>query len=105
MGVTSQAPIAVTSRFVGELKAQGEDEGQDKLDECFAIVEQLEVGGFIMEIDGEGAILAFGFVGLWHVSSPFVRGWVRMRHRAGNMLKDQSDCERIGTLPLNPLNT
>jgi hypothetical protein len=42
-----------------------------------------------MEIDGEGAILAFGFVGLWHVSSPFVRGWVRMRHSAGNMLKDQ----------------
>jgi hypothetical protein len=26
--------------------------------------------GFIVEIDGDGAILVFGFVGLWHVSFP-----------------------------------
>src|SRR5687768_4780749 len=70
MGVASETTTAVTGRFVGELKPQREDEGQNKLDKRFAIVEQLEVGGFIMEIDGEGTVLAFGFVGLCHVSSP-----------------------------------
>jgi hypothetical protein len=54
-----------------------------------------------VEIDGDRAILAFGFVGLWHVSSPFVRGWVWMRHRVGNILKDQAYCEKIGALPRN----
>jgi hypothetical protein len=93
----------VTGRFVGELKAQGEDEGQDKLNECFAITEQREVGGLIVEIGGEGAVLAFGFVGLWHVSSPFVWRWVGMRHREDNVLKDQANCERIGASPLNAL--
>jgi hypothetical protein len=56
-----------------------------------------------VEIDGEGAVLAFGFVGLWHVSSPFEWRWVEMRHREDNVLKDQADCERIGASPLNAL--
>jgi hypothetical protein len=90
MGVASQSTATVTGRFVGELKAQGEDEGQDKPNECFAIAEQREVDGLIMEIDGEGAVLAFGFVGLWHVSSPFVWRWVGIRHREDNVLKDGS---------------
>jgi hypothetical protein len=103
MGVTGQTTATVTGRFVGELKAHREDEGQDKLNKCFAIAEQLEVGGLIVEIDGEGAILAFGLVSLWHVSSPFVWRWVGMRHREDNVLKDQANCERIGASPLNAL--
>jgi hypothetical protein len=101
MGVTSQTPVAVTSRFVGELKAQGEDEGQDELDECLAIGKKLRVGGLIVEIDGDGAVLSGRFGGPGHVSSPC--GWqsVWMRHGVGNILKDQAYCEKIGALPHN----
>jgi hypothetical protein len=91
MGVTSQRATAVTGRFVVELQAQREDEGQDKLNECFAICEQVEVGGFIVEVDGEGAVLAFGFGGLCHVSSPYRRWWVRMRHSERNESIYQGD--------------
>jgi hypothetical protein len=43
---------------VGELKAQGKEEGEDKLDKRLAIGDQLEVGGWVLEIDGDGAVLA-----------------------------------------------
>jgi hypothetical protein len=45
MGVASQPTAAITGRFVGELQPEREDEGQDKLDACLAIVEQLEGAG------------------------------------------------------------
>jgi hypothetical protein len=61
------------------------------------------VGGFIVEIDGDRAVLAFGFGGLRHVSSPCRRWWVRMRHSEVNVLKWQADRERSGASPLNPL--
>jgi hypothetical protein len=32
-----------------ELKTQGEEKGKDEFDKCLAIVNQLEVGGFIVE--------------------------------------------------------
>jgi hypothetical protein len=41
MGMAGETAAAVTGRFVAELKADGEDKGQDKLDECLAIVEEL----------------------------------------------------------------
>jgi hypothetical protein len=56
-----------------ELKAQGEEKGEDEFDKCLAIVNQMEVGGFIVEVDREGAVFAWWFGGLSHVSSPF--GW------------------------------
>jgi hypothetical protein len=55
MGVAGDRAPTVTGRFVMELKAQGEDESQDELDECFAIVEQLKVSRLIVEINGNGA--------------------------------------------------
>jgi hypothetical protein len=88
-----------------ELEAQREDEGQDELDKSLAIVEELEVGGLILEIDGDGAVLAFGFGGLDHVSSPSRRWWVRMRHGEINVLKWQEYRERIEALPLNPVES
>ena len=57
MGVAGEAPTAITGRFVVELKAQSEEEGQDELDKRLGIVEELEVGGFIVEIDGDRAVL------------------------------------------------
>jgi len=84
-----------------KLKAQGEDEGQDELDDCLAIGKKLRVGGLIVDIDGDRAILSGRCGGPGHVSSPC--GWqsVWMRHGVGNILKDQAYCEKIGALPHN----
>ena len=68
MGVTRQAPAAETARFVGELKTKGEKKSEDTLDKRFAIVKQTKVGGLILEIDGDGAILSYPFAHLSHVS-------------------------------------
>ena len=87
--MASQTTAAVTGRFVCKLKTQREDESQDKLDECFAIAEQREVGSFIVEIDGNGAVLSGRFGGVGHVASPC--GWqsVWMRHGERNVSKHQ----------------
>jgi hypothetical protein len=69
MGVARQAPAAATRRLVVELKAQGEEESEDKLDKRLAIVNQLKVSGFIVEIDGNRAVFPWCFGGLSHVSS------------------------------------
>src|SRR5438132_2005422 len=89
MRMASQTTAAVTGRFVCKLKTQREDESQDKLDECFAIAEQREVGSFIVEIDGNGAVLSGRFGGVGHVASPC--GWqsVWMRHGERNVSKHQ----------------
>jgi hypothetical protein len=102
MGVAGQTAPTVTGRFVAELKAEGEEKGQDKLDECLAIVEELRVGRFIVEIDREGSVFAWWFGRLSHVSSPL--GWrlARMSHREDNMLKWQGYREKLRALPLNP---
>jgi len=102
MGVASQR-AAVTGRFMGELKTQGEEESQDELDEGFASAEQLKVGRLIVDIDGDRAVLSGRFGGLGHVSSPC--GWqpVWTRYREDKALKDQADCETIGVSPLNPM--
>jgi hypothetical protein len=67
MGVSGQRATSVTGRFVFELEADGEDEGEDALDERLGVAKELRVGGFIVEIDGEGSVLAWCFVGLRHV--------------------------------------
>jgi hypothetical protein len=61
---------AVTGRFVVELKPNGEDEGEDKLDKRLTIVNQLKVSGFIVEIDGYRAVFPWRFGGLSHVFPP-----------------------------------
>jgi hypothetical protein len=70
MGVASQAPAAVTGRFVVKLKADCEDEGEDQLNKRFGVVQQRKVGRLIVEVDGEGAVLSYGFGSIAHVSSP-----------------------------------
>src|SRR5262245_60971832 len=90
VGMAGEAATIVTGRFMVELKAQGKDEGEDKLDKRLAIADHLEVGGWVLEIDGDGAVLACRFGGLCHVSFPSRQWWVRMRHGGGNMLKWQT---------------
>ena len=77
---------AFTGRFVGKLKTQGEDEGEDKLDKRLAIVNQLKVGRFILEIDGDRAVLPCRFGCLSHVSPQVLRSRTLMRHDGGNAL-------------------
>ena len=48
--------------------AEGEEEGQETFEERFAIMKQVIVGRFIVEIDGDGTVLACRFDGLSHVS-------------------------------------
>src|SRR5262245_7287223 len=66
MGVAGQTSAAGTGRPVDKLEAEREEEGEDKLDKRFAIVDQLEVGGWVLEIDGDGAVLACRFGGVAH---------------------------------------
>jgi len=68
MRVARQAPTAATGGLVGELKPKREDERQDKLDKRSAIAEYLEVGRFIAEINGDGAVVAGRLCAVSHVS-------------------------------------
>ena len=101
MGVARQAPAAATRGLVCELEADRQDKGEDELDKRFGVAQELEVGSFIVEIDGEGAVLACRFGCVSHVSSPVQMPLARMRHGEGNVLKDQAYCERLGASPLN----
>jgi hypothetical protein len=68
MGVARETPAATTAGLVVELKAQGEEKGEDEFDKCLPIAQQLKVGGLIVEIDGDGAVFPRRFGGLSHVS-------------------------------------
>jgi len=70
MRVASQAPSAATGCLGCELKAKGEEKGKDELAKRFAIVKQAKVGGFILEINGDGAVFTGCFGWTWHVSPP-----------------------------------
>jgi hypothetical protein len=67
--VAGQAPTAATGRLVLELKAQGEHEGEDQFHKGLAVAQQLKVGGFILEINGEGPVFAGLASGVAHGSS------------------------------------
>ena len=58
MGVARQTPAAPTGRLMLELNAKGEEKGEDELDKCSAVVKELNVSRFIVEIDGDGAVVA-----------------------------------------------
>jgi hypothetical protein len=88
---------------VGELKPQREDEGEDKLDKCFAIVNQLKIGGFILEIDGEGAVFPRRFGSLSHVFPQVIRSRMLMRHDGGNAWKDQGNWDGLTAVTLNAM--
>jgi hypothetical protein len=68
MRVARQASAPATGRLVGELKPKGEDERQNELDKRFAIAEYLEVGRFIAEINGDGAMVVGRLGAVSHVS-------------------------------------
>ena len=69
MGVASQTAAVGAGRFVQKLKPKREEKGEDELDKRLAIIEQLKVGGLIVKIHGDGAVLTARFGALFHVSS------------------------------------
>jgi hypothetical protein len=58
-----------------------------------------------VEINGDRAVFAGCFSGLGHVSSPYRRWSVRMRHDECNVSKHQGDRGSKGALPLNPMES
>ena len=58
MGVVGETPAATTGRLVGELKANGEEEGHDAFDKRLAIAKQLRLSSCVVKIDGDGAVFA-----------------------------------------------
>ena len=70
MGMARQAPTAATGRLVGELKAEGQDEGQHTFEKCFPIAKQLAVRRFAPEINGDGAVFSRRLSHYAHVSPP-----------------------------------
>ena len=68
MGVAGQAPAATTGRLVCELKAKGQEKGEDAFDKRLAIAQELKVGRFVVKIDGDGPVFAGLASGIAHGS-------------------------------------
>jgi len=67
MGVACQAPTSLIGRLVFQLKAKGQEKGDHPFDQRLAIVKPLNGGRFIVEIDGDGAVVSrlCGYCGPW----------------------------------------
>jgi hypothetical protein len=72
MGVAGQAPAAATGGLVSELKAKGQDERHHAFNKRLPIAQRLEVGRFIVEIDGDGPVFT-GLAGRVSHGHPQVR--------------------------------
>src|SRR5215471_16975083 len=103
MGVPRQAPTATTGGLVLQLKAEGQDEGEDTFEERLAIVQQLEIGRFILKIDSDRTVLPGPFGSLPHVSLQRRRSWKLKAHNGGNTLKLQASRDGLRRLPRNRL--
>jgi hypothetical protein len=76
MGVAGQAPAAATGCLVRELKAEGQEKGEHAFDKRLAVAQELHVGRFIAEIDGDGAVVPRPCGGLGHMITPRSSGHV-----------------------------
>ena len=104
MGVARvRPPPSPATGLVEELKAEGEEKGEDELDKRLGVVKELVVSRFIVEINGDRAVFACHFGGLARVSFPCRWLSVQRRHGEGNPLQEQAYGERIGASPLNPM--
>jgi len=67
MRVACQAPASLIGRLVFQLKAKGQEKGDHQFDTRLAIVKPLNVGRFIVEIDGDSAVVSrlCGCCGPW----------------------------------------
>ena len=103
MGMTRQTAAAVAACLMVELEADREDEGENELNEGFAIADQLKISGLILEINGDGAVFLYCFGGVTQCHPYLIRPRKRMRYDAGNALKDQDNWGGLTALPQNSM--
>ena len=65
--MAGQASPSLTRRLVCELKTKGEEEREHAFDKRLAVAKELNVGHFIVEIDGDGAVFSRRFGRCAHV--------------------------------------
>ena len=70
MRVTRQAPAAATGRLMRELQPARQDERQHPFEKRLAVAKPLNVGRFVLNIDGAGAVCSRRFGRCAHVSPP-----------------------------------
>src|SRR5439155_5544887 len=99
MGVVRQAPTPITGRLVLQWEAEGQKKGEDTCDQRLAVCQQVEVGGFVSEIDGNGAVVSRRCGCCAHVSPSVTRSRQLMGHDEGNTLPSQELCEGCRALP------
>jgi hypothetical protein len=66
--VPCQAPAASTAPIVRELKAQSEEESHNTFDQRLAVAKELQGGGLVVNIDGDGPMFASVARGVAHRS-------------------------------------
>jgi hypothetical protein len=70
MRVTRQVPAAATGRLMLELKPDRQDERHYQFEKRLAVAKQLNVGRFVLKIDGDGPVFSRRFGRCAHVSPP-----------------------------------
>jgi hypothetical protein len=58
MGVAGASPATATGGLVFELKAKGQKKGEHAFDKRLGVAKQLNVGRFVLKIDGKGPVFA-----------------------------------------------
>jgi hypothetical protein len=58
MGVACETPASLAGALVCELKADGPEKSEHPVEERLAVVKQVSVGRFIVEINGDGAVVS-----------------------------------------------
>jgi hypothetical protein len=66
MGVTREAPAAMTGGLMEELKAQAQEKGEDAFDKRIPIAKELKVRCFVSKVNRDGPVFAGPF-GCAHV--------------------------------------
>src|SRR5262249_58542916 len=69
MRMAREASTATTGRFVFQLKAKGEEKGEDAFDKRFAITQELIIGRFVLKVDSNGPVCTALADGVTHGSS------------------------------------
>ena len=104
MGVACQAPASLIGRLVFQLKAKGQEKGDHQFDTRLAIVKPLNVGRFIVEIDGDSAVVSRLCGCWWPMGHPHsIRSRQRMQYGEGNTLKSQDNRAGLRALPLQSM--
>src|SRR5262245_3129035 len=103
MRMACEAAATTTGSFVFELKAKGQHEGEDTFEERLPIAQQLEIGRFALEIDGDGAIFAGLASSVAHGHPSGIRSRKLTRHHGGNAWQSQDQCAGLRGLPLKTM--